>query len=77
MTQNYPAATSEVEAAKPVYQEFEGWPTEIGHIREYDKLPAAAQRYIEFIEDYTKVPVDMIGVGPGREECVVRRSFFK
>jgi adenylosuccinate synthase len=77
ITQNYPAATSEVEAAKPIYQEFEGWPTEIGHIRDYDKLPTAARRYIEFIEDYTNVPVDMIGVGPGREECVVRRSFFK
>ena len=76
-TQHYPAATSEVEAAKPVYEDFEGWPDDICGIREYDKLPNAAKRYIEFIEEYTKVPVGMIGVGPAREECVVRRQYFK
>jgi adenylosuccinate synthase len=77
VTQNYPAATSEVEAAKPVYAEFDGWPDDLCGIRDYEKLPKEAKAYIEFIEQYTKVPVGMIGVGPGREECIVRRGFFK
>ncbi len=75
-TKEYPAAATEVEAAAPVYREFEGWTDEISHIRRYDDLPETAKKYIEFIEEYTGVPVDMIGVGPAREECIVRRGFF-
>jgi len=65
-----------VAAAVPVYREFEGWPGDIGNVREYAELPGPARDYVEFIEEYTGVPVDMIGVGAAREQCVVRRRFF-
>lgn len=77
VTKEYPATVVEVERAKPVYETFAGWPSELSEIREYSQLPENARKYIEFIEDYTNVPVDMIGVGPGRDQCIVRKKFFE
>lgn len=74
---NYPASLEELAKAKPVYREFEGWSGDISHVREYDDLPKAAREYIEFIESETGVPVGMIGVGPQREQCVLRNKYFK
>lgn len=68
----YPASLETLAKAKPVYKEFEGWSSDLSHIRKYEDLPAAAKTYIEFIEEQTGVPVVMIGVGAGREECIFR-----
>ena len=77
ITKDYPTTVIDIEKAKPVYETFAGWDENLSHIREYDDLPKEAKRYIEFIEEYTGIPVDMIGVGPGREECIVRKTYFK
>ena len=45
-------------------------------MRSYDELPEAAKKYIEFIEKKTGVPVSMIGVGPEREQCIIRNQMF-
>ena len=68
----YPASLTTLAKAKPVYKEFEGWPSDLSHIRKYEDLPDAAKTYIEFIEQHTGVPAVMIGVGAGREECIYR-----
>jgi adenylosuccinate synthase len=73
---NYPASLSDLEKCKPIYEEFEGWDENLSEIREFDKLPSAAQKYIKFIEDYLEIPVDMVGVGPNREECILRKDYF-
>jgi adenylosuccinate synthase len=72
---NYPASLSDLEKCKPVYKEFEGWGDEIGDVRNYDDLPAQAKTYIEFIEEFLDIPVDIIGVGPKRDECIVRKTY--
>jgi len=73
---NYPASLDDIEKAKPIYEEFEGWSGDIGHVRDYDDLPQAAKTYIEFIEEQTGVPVGMIGVGPERSQCILRQKYF-
>ena len=73
---NYPASLDDIARAKPIYEEFDGWTGNLSHIREYEDLPSAARRYVEFIEVQTGVPVGMIGVGPERSECIRRRKYF-
>ena len=67
---NYPASLELLAKMKPVYKTMEGWDDDISGVRKFSDLPKAAQEYIRLIEDQTGVPVSMIGVGPGREECV-------
>ena len=56
----------------PVYEEFAGWDTDITGIRQYDKLPAEARRYVEFIEKNVGVPIRWVSVGPERQQLVER-----
>lgn len=57
----------------PIYETFEGNFGDISKYKDYDELPAKAKKYIDSIEDFTKVKVKYIGVGPGREEMIVRK----
>jgi len=41
-------------------------------VRIFKDLPKEAQDYIHFIEDTTGVPVKMIGVGPQRDQVILR-----
>ncbi|MFM7737549.1 MAG: adenylosuccinate synthase [Alphaproteobacteria bacterium] len=71
-----PAGMRDLEAAKPVYEELDGWDEDIGHVRRFDELPAAARRYIARIEELTSTPVTLISVGAEREETILLRDPF-
>ena len=76
VTKNYPASLDDIARAKPIYKEFGGWSGNISHIRDYRDLPQNAKDYVEFIENETGVGVGMIGVGPSRSECILRKKYF-
>lgn len=52
----------------PVYEELPGWNTDTSDATTWEQLPVNAQKYVKFIEDQVKVPVTLVGVGPGREQ---------
>ena len=70
--QGYPDDIDVLERVKPRYITLPGWKTTLRHCRSYGQLPAEAKAFIELIEREVGVPVSIVGVGPGREECVVR-----
>jgi adenylosuccinate synthase len=60
------------EEAKPIYKEFKGWKTDISKATKESELPKELMDYIKFIEDFVKVPVKMVSVGPDRNATIVR-----
>ncbi|WP_199805852.1 adenylosuccinate synthetase, partial [Actinomyces sp. S6-Spd3] len=42
--------------------------------RTFEELPANAQRYIERLEELSRVRVSVIGVGPSRDAAIVRHD---
>ncbi|MBO7567096.1 MAG: adenylosuccinate synthase [Bacteroidales bacterium] len=60
------------EDAKPIYKEFKGWKTDISTATKESDLPKELMDYIKFIEDFVKVPVKMVSVGPDRNATIVR-----
>ena len=40
-------------------------------------LPANAKEYLNFIEETLGVSIDIIGVGPDREEIIIDKSPFQ
>ncbi|KKQ23465.1 MAG: Adenylosuccinate synthetase [Candidatus Roizmanbacteria bacterium GW2011_GWC2_37_13] len=54
----------------PVYKSFPGWSEDITGIRKFEKLPKNCQKYVKFIEEFLKVPVKIVSVGPEREENI-------
>jgi adenylosuccinate synthase len=67
---------TEFHHAVPVYEEHEGWWEDISKARSFDELPAAAQAYVLRLEELCGTRISVIGVGPGREENVVRHDLL-
>jgi adenylosuccinate synthase len=75
-----PATTERWADCEPVLRMFDGWPefdpADVA-AEGYDALPAAARDYVEYVEDELGVEAYALGVGPGREETVVRYNPFE
>ena len=54
----------------PQFKSFEGWKTDISAINNYDTMPAEMKTYIDYLNNFIKVPVKYISNGPGREQIV-------
>ncbi|OBZ89767.1 Adenylosuccinate synthetase [Choanephora cucurbitarum] len=68
--ETFPADLGLLEKVEVEYAELPGWMTDISKCKKFEDLPENAQKYIAFIEKETGVPVEWIGVGPGREEMI-------
>ncbi len=55
---------------EPGYKTFEGWKTDISAIANYDAMPPAMKTYIDYLDNFIKIPVKYISNGPGREQIV-------
>ncbi|OLR90912.1 adenylosuccinate synthase [Actinokineospora bangkokensis] len=60
--------------AVPVYEELPGWFEDISHCRTWAELPANARAYVERVEELAGARVSAIGVGPGRDQTIVRHE---
>jgi adenylosuccinate synthase len=69
-TQQLPFETNE--PIEPVYREFKGWKRPITGMRREEELPFELINYVRFIEKETGVPVQIISVGPKREQTIIR-----
>jgi adenylosuccinate synthase len=58
------------EEIEPVYQEFPGWDEDITKCKTTSELPKNFLSYIKFIETFTGVKVEIISLGPDREQTV-------
>jgi len=56
------------------YEELPGWSEDITECRSEDELPQAARDYLQFISDFVKVPIALIGVGPSRDQVIWTRA---
>lgn len=74
--EHVPAHIPTLEAARPVTRKFTGWNQSIADVRTYEDLPAPAQDYIAFIEEYVGVPVSTISVGYKREQTIQRTPLW-
>ena len=66
----FPGSVAALARCQPVYEELPGWQTPTTDIRSYDQLPAEARQYIARLEELMACPVNIICVGPGREQTI-------
>jgi len=76
LTSDFPMTLQELTCAEPVYEALPGWSEDISGVREYDRLPGNARRYVERVEALVEVPVDVISIGPDRDQTIYRRTLF-
>ncbi len=57
-------------AIEAMYKTFEGWHTDITNIKNFADMPQQMNTYIQYLNEFLKVPVKYISNGPGREQLV-------
>jgi len=66
----FPADLERLKEVEVSYVTFPGWKTSIETMSSYGDMPENCKKYVTFIEEHLKVPVEWIGVGPGRESMI-------
>jgi adenylosuccinate synthase len=73
---HFPTSLNVLANCKPVYETLPGWSEDISIIRSYDALPEAAKNYLKRVEELGETPIDIISVGPDREQTIVLNNPF-
>ena len=71
-----PVNQTDFHHAVPIYEYLDGWWEDISDAREFNDLPAKARDYVLRLEELAGAHVSCIGVGPGREQTIVRRDIL-
>lgn len=66
----FPSSATQLERCTPIYEELPGWETETNGARVPGDLPANARGYLRRLEEVLDCPINIVGVGPAREESI-------
>jgi adenylosuccinate synthase len=72
----YPVSPGDLSRCKPVYETLNGWKEDLTQARGLKDLPRPAQDYIQFISQHVAVPIDVVSIGPGREQTLWIKPLF-
>lgn len=75
LTDVIPADVRGFSSVEPVYTVLPGWKSSTEGITEFDRLPAAAQDYLNFIERESGAKIGMISTGPDRVQTMTQPGF--
>ncbi len=65
---SFPSDVDTLDHVVPVYETLDGWNTDISSCLSYESLPVKAKEYLNFIAKKSKIKIDIISVGPKREQ---------
>ncbi len=68
--ESFPADPEVLGQAEAVYEQFDGWQTDLSATRTVDELPRAARAYLAALQDIAGAPIEMLTVGPHRRQIV-------
>ena len=72
-----PAGLKDQIAAKPIYEELEGWSDTTHGARSWKDLPGAAVKYVRRIEELIGAPVALLSTSPDRDDTILMRDPFE
>ncbi len=72
--EHFPCQADDLRLAQPVYETLPGWQEDITGLRTWDELPANAVNYVERISQLVECPVEIVSVGPDREQTIFRKA---
>ncbi|MEE3365881.1 MAG: adenylosuccinate synthase [Planctomycetota bacterium] len=70
-TTDFPAQIEELGRVRPVLRTLPGWKVDITEVRRMEDLPPEARAYIDVVSELVDSPVDIVSVGPDREQTIL------
>ncbi|WP_309064972.1 adenylosuccinate synthase [Microbacterium sp.] len=71
-----PVNQTDFHHAKPIYEYYPGWSEDISTARRFEDLPQTAQEYVLALEGMSNTRISVIGVGPERDQVIVRHDLL-
>jgi adenylosuccinate synthase len=69
-TTDFPSHVENLAKAIPVYRTLPGWKKDITGVRKVADLPTETRQYIDTLAELVGAPVDIMSVGPDREQTI-------
>ena len=76
-TTDFPSHVDDLRRVVPVYETLPGWQTEISDVRRIGDLPVNARRYLDRLSQLIGRPVEIVSVGPDREQTILAECRMK
>jgi len=71
-TDFFPSDAGELSKVECVYETVPGWHEDLTAVTKYEDLPENTRNYVELVEKIVKIPISIVGVGPGRSQAIFR-----
>lgn len=71
-----PASLNVLAQVEPIFEEFDGWMTDITAIRTFDELPEQAKAYLNRLCEVAGVALGIVSVGPERDQTIVLKKLL-
>jgi len=72
----FPASLKVLAECTPLYETLPGWNEDISTIRQFGDLPQTTRTYLKRVEELTETPIQIVSVGPARDETIVLKNPF-
>ncbi len=75
-TSDFPVTAADLEKVEPVIEYFPGWKEDLTKLNSLKDLPRNATNFIDFVGNQLATPIDVISVGPDREQTLWVKPLF-
>jgi len=58
----------------PVYVTLPGWDFDVNAVAHFSDLPESFLNYVQFIEEFVKVPINLVSLGPKRLQTLIKEE---
>ncbi|HPD83053.1 MAG: adenylosuccinate synthase [Alphaproteobacteria bacterium] len=72
-----PASTIDQANIKPIYETISGWKETSQGARSWAEIPAAAVKYVRYIEELIEAPVALLSTSPDRDDTILMQDPFR
>lgn len=73
----FPTSTELVGQVEPIFEYMPGWKEDLTQVKQLKDLPIKAMNYINYIQGQLGTPIDIISVGPDREQTLWVKPLYK
>ncbi len=72
--EEFPTQPDDLARVEPIFEDVPGWAEDITQCATWASLPENARRYFTHIEELVGAPIQIVSVGPGREQTMLRQD---
>jgi adenylosuccinate synthase len=69
--EHFPSHVDDLRRVKPIYETVPGWQEKITSVRRLSELPGRAKAYLDRLSQLVGRPVEIVSVGPDREQTIL------